>query len=212
MAEPLVQPVGTQILSTQPARETVLEALFPERRLIASLRELNDTLQAIRRTGAQVAGGVVKLEGLLPPLHPPTDLMQILLAAQQQGLARGYLARVVVRVPAGQPIRLTLAKPTTEVAFFIATDEVDVAPHSSAFTVTASEDFHEPTLTGVPLSAALSVPGVLLYPVETQLVRVITPDPAEDIEFRETIGLVLVEGTFYAHTLQPYWARQAQTL
>lgn len=211
-----VQSVPTQVRATQPAQRTtvqqVLETVFPESRLIRALDALNATLQGVAGLTTRAATAAVALEDLLPPLHPPADLLQLLLAGQQQGLARGLLVRVVLQVPAGQPVRVVLTKPDAEVGFFLAQDLIDVAPHSAAFQVTAGEDFHQPTLTGVPLTSPLAVPGTLYYPWETQLVRTITPDPAEDIEYRETLSLVLVTGTYYQSTMRPWLDRNLEAL
>ena len=211
-----VQTVTTQVRETQPAQRTtvqqVLETVFPENRLIGALNALNQTLQGVAGQTTRTATAAVALEDLLPPLHPPADLLHILLAAQTRGLARGLLVRVVLQVPAGQPVRLVLTKPDAEVGFFLAQDLIDVAPHSAAFQVTAGEDFHQPTLTGVPLTAPLAVPGTLYYTVDTQLVRVITTDPTGDIEYRETLSLVLVAGTYYQSTMRPWLDRNLEVL
>lgn len=186
----------------------LLEQLFPEKAIHQDIQQSNALLAELitQLRGNQGQFQVIgqSVDQLLPAIHTPQSVLDVLMASQQRGLVEGVLVRYVVTVPAGQPLELVIPTPSASVGFVVAHDVIDVTPHSPQVTVTGAEDRTYPTLQAVPMQVPLVVSGSLYGPVSFRLVRTIQADPWDDVRYTETAEMLLVNATFYTETLQPY--------
>ncbi len=191
--------------------DALLEQLFPEKAIHQDIQQSNALLAELitQLRGNQGQFQVIgqSVDKLLPAIHTPQSVLDVLMASQQRGLVEGVLVRYVVTVHAGQPLELIIPTPSASVGFVVAHDVIDVAPHSPQVTVTGAEDRTYPTLQAVPMQGPLVVSGSLYGPVSFRLVRTIQADPWDDVQYTETAEMLLVNATFYTETLQPYLSR-----
>lgn len=207
--------IPTRVTQKRPS-DTLLEQLFPEKAIHQDIQQSNALLAELitQLRGSQGQFQVIgkSVDQLLPAVHTPQSVLDVLMASQQRGLVEGVLVRYVVTIPAGQPIELIIPTPSSTIGFVVAHDVIDTTPHSVHVTVTGAEDRTYPTLQAVPMQVPLVVTGSLYGPVSFRLVRTIAADPWEDVQYTETAEMLLVDATFYTQTLQPYLSRTINTL
>lgn len=141
---------------------------------------------------------------LLASMNTPSEVLEILLAGEQEGYVSPVYTKMVMNIPANTFQVMTETPSSGDVGFVVSHHVMQCQPQSSLALVQHIQDNNVPVNpTPSPLLGAVEFRGSMLHPVFFTLIHNIWGDPNIDVQFVDVAESVEMNLDFYNNSYVP---------